>query len=90
MAKSDDDDEVSEVTESSWFKRLGQSMAGILVGSVLIIGACVLLFWNEGRAVKTARSAGAAVLVCSCVLNVWKSTDSSPSPTVPSWPSTRA
>ena len=27
-----------------------------LFGLVLVIGACILLFWAEGRAVKTARS----------------------------------
>jgi hypothetical protein len=62
MAKEDDDsavgtdgDESTEVEESSWFERLGQSIVGILFGLVLVVGACGLLFWNEGRAVKTAR-----------------------------------
>lgn len=58
MAPGDDatDDEMSEVGESSWLERLGESFGSILVGLLLIVGACVLLFWNEDRAVKTARS----------------------------------
>jgi hypothetical protein len=60
MADGDDtvstSDETSEVEESSWLERLGQSFVGILFGIVFIIGACVLLFWNEGRAVATAKS----------------------------------
>ena len=62
MANSDDGvegrdgDEVSEDEESSWLQRVGQSFGGVIFGIVLVIGACVLLFWNEGRAVRTARS----------------------------------
>jgi hypothetical protein len=55
MAK-EDDDVVTETVETSWLQRVGQSFAGVIFGILLIIGACVLLFWNEGRAVKTARS----------------------------------
>jgi hypothetical protein len=51
-----DGDEVVETTETSWLSRLGQSFAGVIFGVLLIVGACILLFWNEGRAVKTARS----------------------------------
>jgi hypothetical protein len=59
------EDEVSETGESSWLQRIGQSFAGIIFGFILIVAACVLLFWNEGRAVKTARSLseGAGVVV---------------------------
>jgi hypothetical protein len=53
---SQGDDEVVETTETSWLQRIGQSVAGILIGIVLIVASCVVLFWNEGRAVKTARS----------------------------------
>jgi hypothetical protein len=51
-----DGDEVTETEESSWLQRIGQSFAGVIFGVILIIAACVVLFWNEGRAVKTARS----------------------------------
>lgn len=43
----------TEVTTQSWGSRLGQALKGILTGFVLMIGAGVLLFLNEGRAVKT-------------------------------------
>lgn len=42
----------TEVTNESWFSRLGGAMKGILMGLVLIAISFVLIFWNEGRAVK--------------------------------------
>lgn len=45
-----------EVTHQSWFQRLMNSLLAMLIGMVLVIGACCLLFWNEGRAVKTAQA----------------------------------
>jgi hypothetical protein len=59
MAPSDDsssNDEVVETTETSWLGRLGQAFAGIIIGLILVIVAGWVLFWNEGRAVTTARS----------------------------------
>lgn len=58
---SDDDsgrdgDSVTVEESRSWLGRLGQSFAGIVFGLLLVIVACGLLFWNEGHAVKTARS----------------------------------
>jgi hypothetical protein len=49
-------DSFTETTSTSWLSRIGQSVAGVLFGIVLILGSAVLLFWNEGRAVQTARS----------------------------------
>lgn len=49
-------DSFTETTHESWLSRLGQSIIGVLVGLVLVIGASILLFWNEGRAIQTARS----------------------------------
>lgn len=43
-------------TSTNWFSRLGNSIKNIFVGLLLIIGAPILLFWNEGRAVKTEQS----------------------------------
>lgn len=43
------------VTSQSWISRLGGAIKGIFVGILLIIGAMILLWWNEGRAVKTAK-----------------------------------
>jgi len=45
-------DTVTEVTSQSWFSRIGDSFKGIIGGILLILIAVVLLFWNEGRAVK--------------------------------------
>lgn len=38
------------------FKKLANSFAAIPFGLLLLIGSFPLLFWNEGRAVKTARA----------------------------------
>lgn len=55
----------THTTSTSWFARLRNSVGGVVIGLILIIGMIVLLFWNEGRAVQTARSlaegAGAVV-----------------------------
>ena len=48
-------DQVTEVTTTSWFQRIGQAFAGVLMGFLLIPVSIVVLFWNEGRAIKTAR-----------------------------------
>ena len=47
---------VTEVTNQSVFGRIGNSFLGMLFGFALLIGSVVLLFWNEGRAVATAKS----------------------------------
>ncbi len=49
-------DSYSETTEQSWFSRLLNSIKSVLFGLVLFVLAFPLLFWNEGRAVRTARS----------------------------------
>jgi hypothetical protein len=46
----------TETTTESWFSRLGGSIKGVLFGIVLFVLSFVLLFWNEGRAVRTAKS----------------------------------
>ncbi|MFK5923608.1 MAG: TMEM43 family protein [Verrucomicrobiota bacterium] len=42
----------TEVTNQSWFSRIGGALKGILFGIILVAIAFFLLFWNEGRAVK--------------------------------------
>ncbi|RST87835.1 hypothetical protein EJC49_03680 [Aquibium carbonis] len=49
-------DSFREVTSVSWFGRLKRSAAGILLGLLLLVAMVIGLFWNEGRAVTTARS----------------------------------
>jgi hypothetical protein len=51
-----DDDSVTEVTQKGWLERLMDAIVGVLVGLVLVVATCAGLFWNEGRAVQTARS----------------------------------
>ncbi len=46
----------TEVTSQSWFGRIGNSIKSFLVGIVFFIGAFPLLWWNEGRAVRTEKS----------------------------------
>ncbi|CAG5084775.1 TMEM43 family protein [Parvicella tangerina] len=45
----------TEVTRESWLSRLGNSFKNTFGGIILFLGAIVLLWWNEGRAVKTAK-----------------------------------
>jgi hypothetical protein len=58
-------DSFSETTSESWFSRIIGSIKSVLVGFVLFGASFVVLFWNEGRAVRTARSLeeGAGVVV---------------------------
>lgn len=48
-------DTYTEVTHQSWFGRIGNSIVGAIFGVIFFIGGMPLLFWNEGRAVQTAR-----------------------------------
>lgn len=58
-------DSYTEVTNQSWFSRIGDSIKGILFGIIVIPVMVILLWWNEGRAVTTANSLkeGAAAVV---------------------------
>jgi hypothetical protein len=49
-------DRIVEVTQTSWLSRIKNALAGIVIGLVLIPVSLGLMFWNEGRAVVTARS----------------------------------
>lgn len=53
---SDPGDSFTQTTTQSWFSRMGGALTGILVGLVLLPLVGWGLFWNEGRAVQTARS----------------------------------
>ena len=55
MAEEDGLASVTSVTSTSWLGRIGQAFMGVLIGFLLIPLSIVLLFWNEGRAIKTAR-----------------------------------
>ena len=58
-------DTYTEVTSQGWFSRIGGAIKGILVGLILVAGGAALLWFNEGRAVKTAKALkeGAGVVV---------------------------
>ena len=47
-------DSFTETTSTGWLSRLGQSLAGVVIGLIGIVAAVVLLYWNEGRAVDAA------------------------------------
>uniref|UniRef100_UPI0040568567 TMEM43 family protein n=1 Tax=Candidatus Electrothrix sp. TaxID=2170559 RepID=UPI0040568567 len=63
------EDSYTEVTEQSWFSRIGGAIKGIIFGFILFLIAFPLLFWNEGRAVKTYKTlkegGGAVISVAS-------------------------
>ena len=45
-------DHFTETTSQGFFSRVGNSLLGLIIGPLLVIGAIVLLSWNEGRAVQ--------------------------------------
>lgn len=49
-------DSFTETTHTGWFSRIGNSIKGVLLGIVLVIGSGILLFWNEGRSVTQAKT----------------------------------
>jgi hypothetical protein len=58
-------DRYTEVSSQSWFSRIGRAFVSIPIGILLFLVSFVVLFWNEGRAVHTARglSEGKATVV---------------------------
>lgn len=48
-------DTFTDTSTQGFFSRIGSSLAGLLIGPLLIIAAVVLLSWNEGRSVKAIR-----------------------------------
>lgn len=49
-------DKFTEITHTSWGSRIGASLKGLLFGIVLVVVGICLLFWNEGRAIKTHKA----------------------------------
>ncbi len=49
-------DSVTETSSEGWLSRIGSAITGVIFGLVLFIAGFPLLFWNEGRAVTTAKS----------------------------------
>ncbi|CAN5791841.1 hypothetical protein BH09VER1_BH09VER1_19060 [soil metagenome] len=50
------DDSVTETTTQSWFSRIGGAIAGAVFGVILFFGSFVVLWLNEGHAIKEERS----------------------------------
>lgn len=67
-------DTFTEVSSKSWFSRLSGALGGIVTGFILVILACGVLFWNEGRAVKTERAlsegAGSVISIDAVAVDV--------------------
>ena len=59
----------TEKTTTGYGTRVGNSIKATLMGFVIIIGATILLWWNEGRAVKTADMLEDAQGACVEMLN---------------------
>ena len=47
---------VTETTTESWGSRIGSSLRGVIFGLALFVAGFPVLFWNEGRAVATAKA----------------------------------
>ncbi len=59
-----------KIVTISWLERLKQSVGGMVFGLVLIVAMVIMLFWNEGRAVQTARSLAEGAGLVSSVSSV--------------------
>ena len=46
--------DITETSSKSWLERILDSLKAIVFGLILVIASSVLMFWNEGRAAKTA------------------------------------
>jgi hypothetical protein len=53
-----------KVTKTTYGGRLKNALSGVAAGFVMLIAGTVLLFWNEGRTVKTTRMLKEAQGVC--------------------------
>jgi hypothetical protein len=49
-------DRFTEITTRSWGDRIKGSLGGTVFGFLMFLAAFPLLFWNEGRAVQTAKA----------------------------------
>lgn len=53
-----------ETTTTGYASRLGGSFKGVFSGLMMVVAGTVLLWWNEGRAVKTSDMLGEAQKTC--------------------------
>ena len=62
----------SETTSTSWFSRIGNSFRGIGMGILLFAAATALMYWNEGRAVRTGDAIAEAQLAAVAIPSIDK------------------
>ncbi len=65
-----DEHSYTEVTTTSFGERIGNSFKGILFGLLLFAGGTGLLYWNEGRAVRTGDAIHEAQLATVALANI--------------------
>lgn len=58
-----ENDSFTETTSTSWFSRIGNSFKGIGMGIAMFIAATCLMYWNEGRTVRTGDAIAEAQMV---------------------------
>ena len=56
VSESMGSDGYTEIQAQGWMSRLGNAFLGIPIGLILLVASLVVLFWNEGRSVRTARA----------------------------------
>ena len=49
-------DTFTEVTTQSWFSRIKNAFAGLLIGLIFFVGAFPMLTWNEKRSIERTRA----------------------------------
>ena len=48
-------DSFTETTSEGWLSRIGGAIKGVIVGMILVLVSIAVLWWNEGRTVKSAK-----------------------------------
>ncbi|NLL37202.1 MAG: primosome assembly protein PriA [Fretibacterium sp.] len=62
----------TETTQRSWGDRIKGAFGGVIVGIVLFLAGTFLLYWNEGRTVKTGGAINEAKLVTVAMPDISK------------------
>ncbi len=64
------EDSFTEVSSTSFGERVGNSFKGILLGLLLFVAGTGLLYWNEGRAVRTGDAINEAQIATVTLPNI--------------------
>lgn len=57
-------DMFTETSREGYFSRIGSAIGGVVFGGILFLVSFVVLFWNEGNAVKTAKALAEGQAAC--------------------------